>query len=153
MSANTIFKCLKSNCKKSCCGPFSGVSFELISLDKRPFSEIILTEEDSHTLIMNGFEHLFERVFSKKHGKHYHRMITAPDGECIAYEREKCSIYSIRPTLCKAFPFYIDVFAGLCVVKCPGVDVSNDDTNDCKPYIDAARKMYAFWLNFYDDYR
>jgi Fe-S-cluster containining protein len=145
----SVFKCLQNNCLKSCCGSFSGISKKLISLDGRPFSEIVLTDDDAKIFIENGLENFIEVGYSKTYNRYYKRMLTDPDGNCISYKSGRCSIYEFRPTLCKAFPFYFDAFAGLCVINCAGVILTNTDIEDCKSYIEEARKMYYFWLDFY----
>lgn len=147
----SVFECLGGKCPKTCCGPFKGISDELLPLDSRPFSEIVLTDEDAILLIDKGYSHYIEQCFSSINNKQYYRMIIEPNGNCIAYENGKCSIHEINPTLCKAFPFYFDIFAGLCVIKCAGIDVTNTDISNCGSYIEATRKMYLFWLDFYKE--
>ena len=42
------------------------------------------------------------------------------DNECKAFKNGRCSIYDVRPDVCKLYPFYFDVFSGLFVHKdCP----------------------------------
>lgn len=144
------FRCKMNNCKHTCCGPFEGISNELTNIDSRPFDEIVLTPEDYIRLIENGYEHLIEESISKVNGKKYFKMALAEDGTCKALKDGKCSIHYVNPTLCKAFPFYFDMFSGLCAIDCEGF--SNDvevDVGECADFIDNAKKMYQFWLDFY----
>ncbi len=143
------FKCLENRCLKSCCGPFCGLSNELASLDDRPFSEIILTDKDVDILFKHGHARLIEEAVAPN-GKHYFRMKLMPDGTCTALKSGKCSIHAINPTLCKAFPFYIDMFAGLCAITCPGFDEDWTTMDALKTYFDATKEMYDYWMNFYD---
>lgn len=144
------FKCCQSNCKHTCCGPFSGISQELKSLDNRPFDEIVLTPEDYERISSSGFENFTEKAVSPVTGKEYYRMALEKNGTCKAFVDGKCSIYKVSPTLCKAFPFYYDMFAGLCAISCEGF--SDDvwvDLEDIEPFLNSAKKMYQFWLDFY----
>lgn len=144
------FRCKAENCKHSCCGPFAGVSSEICSLDKRPFDEIVLTDEDYNTLCERGYEGLTEEAYSEITCKKYHKMALEQDGTCKAWKDGRCSIHDVSPTLCKAFPFYFDMFAGLCAIECDGFsDESWTELDEYSDYIEYARKMYSFWLDFY----
>ena len=146
------FRCKTCECKHSCCGPFAGISQELTNIDGRPFDEIVLTEEDYKNLIENGLEHLIEKGVSKVNGKEYYKMALAEDGTCKALKDGRCSIYKVSPTLCKAFPFYFDMFSGLCAIDCEGFSDENwVEIEHFKPYFESAKKMYRFWLDFYND--
>ena len=83
-------------------------------------------------------------------GKAYHKMALEDNGTCKAWQDGKCAIHDFSPALCQAFPFYFDMFAGLCAIECEGFD---DDTwTDLKDYdrfIARAREMYRFWLDLY----
>ena len=144
------FKCKAEQCEHSCCGPFCGITKELCSIDKRPFDEIVLTGEDYKTLYENGYADLIEEGYSEEMKKKYYKMALEPNGSCKAFVNGRCSIHSISPTLCKAFPFYFDMFSGLCAIQCEGFteDVLTD-LEDYKGYFDSAKKMYEFWLDFY----
>jgi Fe-S-cluster containining protein len=72
------------------------------------------------------------------------------DGACKAFKNGKCTINKIKPTLCKAFPFYFDMFTGLCAIYCEGFsDEYWTDLSEYQECFDAARKMYEFWIDFY----
>ena len=144
------FSCKMNECKHTCCGPFAGISDELNNIDKRPFDEIVLTEEDYNNLCENGYEHLIEEGVSEFNGKKYYKMALEKDGTCKAFVNGKCSIYKCSPTLCKAFPFYFDMFSGLCAISCEGF--SDDKWVDIKAldgFLEPAKKMYRFWMDFY----
>jgi len=146
------FRCKTSSCQHSCCGPFSGVSTELTNIDERPFDEIVLTTDDYNNLVENGYGHLIEKGVSKVNGKEYFKMALFEDGSCKAFKDGKCSIYKNSPTLCKAFPFYFDMFSGLCAIDCEGFsDDTWVDIASVQPMIDRAKKMYQFWIDFYNN--
>ena len=144
------FSCQKHLCKSSCCGPFGGISCELVSVDRRPFEEIVLTPEDYRRIYSAGYAELIEEGFSEQTGKKYFKMALEEDGTCRAFSRGLCSINNIKPTLCKAFPFYFDMFSGLCAIACEGFsDEHWSELEGCLGDIAAAKEMYEFWLQFY----
>lgn len=144
------FSCRMDKCKHSCCGPFAGISNEISNIDNRPFDEIVLTPEDREKLIQNGCEHLIEEGYSEQMGKKYYKMALEENGTCKAFKNGKCTIHEFSPTLCKAFPFYFDMFSGLCTIDCEGFsDEAWTDLKDYADYFDYAKKMYEFWIDFY----
>lgn len=146
------FRCKKNYCKHSCCGPFAGITNELNNIDKRPFNEIVLTPEDYAVLYENGHANLIEEGYSEEMKKKYYKMALEDDGTCKAFVNGKCSIHDINPTLCRAFPFYFDMFSGLCAINCEGFSDENwTEIDDYKYALDAAKKMYEFWLDFYSE--
>jgi Fe-S-cluster containining protein len=138
------FACLRGDCPNSCCGPFGGVQRGIDSIEGREFSEIALTDDDVRRLLAAGFSNLIELTQSG----HY-RMRLLEDGTCTALNKEgRCSIHSIKPTLCRAFPFYVDMFVGLCAVtECPGFGSGWTNIENLQGEIMAAKKMYSFWLD------
>jgi Fe-S-cluster containining protein len=140
------FVCLQEDCPDTCCGPFGGVQRGIDSVEGRQFHEIVLTPADAKRLLSSGCAYLMERT---KDGTW--RMITSADGSCTAFKDGFCSIHSVKPTLCKAFPFYIDMFVGLCgVTGCPGFGQGWTDLEDLRGEVQAAKEMYMFWLNSID---
>lgn len=144
------FSCRRHLCQSSCCGPFSGITTGLSSVDDRPFEEIVLTPEDYERIYAAGYVDLIEKAYSRQTGKSYYKMALEKDGTCRALERGLCSIQGVKPTLCRAFPFYIDLFAGLCAIDCEGFsDEYWTELKDCEYAIQAAKDMYGFWIDFY----
>jgi len=138
------YSCLVGDCPSSCCGPFGGVKSGLDSLDGIDFSEIILTPNDSDKIITSGNVHFVELT-----DKGYYRMKLHSDGACTAFINGKCSIHTVKPSICRAFPFYIDMFVGLCTVSgsCPGCGGEAwTNLNDLSLEISAAKDMYEFWI-------
>ena len=144
------FCCKMSECEHSCCGPFGGITHELGNIDNRPFEEIVLTQEDYERLYNAGLLYLVEKGYSQGMQKEYYKMALHPDGTCKAFCDGVCSINQYKPTLCTAFPFYFDMFSGLCAIECEGF--SEDKFVDLKNFegcFEASKKMYEFWIDFY----
>ena len=114
------FCCKMDKCTHSCCGPFEGISNEICNIDHRPFDEIVLTEEDYRVICEKGYAHLIEEGYSEATKKVYHKMALEADGTCKAFVDGKCAIHDFSPALCQAFPFYFDMFSGLCAIECDG---------------------------------
>ncbi len=137
------FVCLREKCPDPCCGPFGGVQRGIDSVDGRGFHEIALTKEDTRRLLEAGCSDLIECVADDRW-----RMKTLEDGTCSAFKDGLCSIHKVKPTLCQAFPFYVDMFVGLCgVTNCSGFGKGWTDMRDLKGEVEAAKEMYAFWLD------
>lgn len=145
------FSCRMADCNHSCCGPFASISDKLNNIEGRPFDEIVLTEKDFNALLRSGYLEYVEEGYSQEMKKPYYRMALEPDGTCKAFLDGKCSIHDVKPTLCRAFPFYFDIFSGLCAIQCEGFNDKDYNTpfEDIEPCIDAAREMYEFWIDFY----
>ena len=144
------FSCRRHLCQHSCCGPFSGITSGLSSVDDRPFEEIVLTPEDYERIYSAGYMELVESARSEQTGKMYYKMSLEKDGSCRALKNGLCSIQHVKPTLCRAYPFYIDMFAGLCAIDCEGFsDEYWTELKDSEYAIKAAKEMYEFWLDFY----
>ena len=69
------FCCRMNECQHSCCGPFSGITSELGSIDNRPFEEIVLTKEDYERFYQAGLLHFVEKGFSEGTGKSYYKTL------------------------------------------------------------------------------
>ena len=144
------FCCLKQACKHNCCGPFSGVTKHLNNIENRPFDEIVLTQEDVDRLIRDGRYDLVEEAYSEDMKKNYYKMALETDGTCKAHRNGRCAIQGVKPTLCRAFPFYFDMFSGLCAIECEGFGEQGwTEMKELEGCFEAARKMYEFWIDFY----
>lgn|GEM_PF-1293636 len=158
------FTCLGSSCPNTCCGPFHGTralqpvlshadlgtvlgrdgdgDAERVSI----FAQIRLTDVDVLRLQSAGLDHLITRRGDLSAPQYYMKLDS--DGSCAALARDGlCGIHAQRPTICRAFPFYVDLFAGLSMVgSCPGVGAGEQTVEKLQPEIDAASEMYEFWL-------
>lgn len=161
------FACLGSDCPNTCCGPFLGTQAldptvsqkdlgevlgegrevgEMIQR-RSVFTEIRLIPKDIERLQGQGLDHLIVRRGAIGAPAYYLRL--QADGTCMALSEDNlCTIHPFRPTLCRAFPFYIDLFAGLSMIRsCPGVGAGETDVSDLKNEIRAAVEMYDFWMD------
>jgi Fe-S-cluster containining protein len=137
------FTCLKEDCPSSCCGPFGGVQKGIDSVAGREFSEITLTPDDAIRIVQGGYSHLIERTST---GRYKMRLLDG--GTCSALEAGRCSIHAVKPTICRAFPFYVDMFVGLCgVTECPGFGSGWTKVEKLQDEVKAAKEMYTFWLD------
>ncbi len=144
------FSCRMHLCQNSCCGPFAGITSHLTNIEERPFEEIVLTPEDYKKIYSAGHAELIEEAYSEHMGKKYYKMALECDGTCKALKNGLCSINDIKPTLCKAFPFYFDMFSGLCAIDCEGFsDEYWTEVENCSYALESAKEMYEFWLDFY----
>ncbi|WP_133965083.1 YkgJ family cysteine cluster protein [Eubacterium limosum] len=142
------FECKRQFCEKSCCGMYEGMSDKMVSVENRPFNEIILLEEDVELLNSYGFERFYEE--SEDYGNLIYRMKLYPDGTCNAYDNGLCTLQDCKPTLCKAYPFYFDQLIGLCCINCPGIKMEKSlNLENNLPFIQAAIKMQKFWISYY----
>jgi Fe-S-cluster containining protein len=56
----------------------------------------------------------------------YEMKKTAKEGKCVFLENERCTIYALRPLICRFYPFELRVGTNgkhefLCTTECPGV--------------------------------
>lgn len=135
--------CVGLACPNHCCGAFEGASASFRPLEDRLFSEIILLPEDEAALRDGGFE-----SYAVRGADGIARIKTAPDGTCSALRNGKCSVYSCRPAICKAYPLDLDMFVGACVSKdCPvssGIDITA-----CPEELAHLISVYEFWIARY----
>lgn len=144
MAENIPFKCHGETCSFQCCGDYDGAENVLKPLSSRSFKDIILTEKDVEVIKLHGMEQL---VFWDKDGLGHIK--TTPDGYCFAYKNGKCVINEFKPTICKAYPLYMDIFVGLCVHKeCPAV-TSEQSLNSFSAELVPFLEMCEFWIHYY----
>lgn len=108
-----IDKC--SKCKNNCCGKnFIGLKNAFKNKDGKLFNQILLDENERKKIINAGYEKFIEKI-----GDNYFIALNK-DRSCKAFSHGKCSIYNVRPDVCKLYPFYFDPFGGVFVDKnCP----------------------------------
>lgn len=140
------FHCLSERCPNHCCGPFSGISDNLRPMNGINFSEIILLPEDVQRIRSIGCADMIEEapigIMTLK---------TAEDGTCAALGNGRCKIYEARPEICRAYPLYLDMFAGVCAVtecKAFGKDITIDQ---CQGAAETLLKVYQYWIDFLKD--
>lgn len=142
----TTIKCDSKKCKNNCCAVFDGISTHLTPFGGSfKFSDIILSIEDYRLLCENDHIDLIEIG-----NNGLIKLKTSDNGLCSAFKNGKCTIYDYRPTVCRAYPFYIDMFAGLCTIKdcCAAPQKGNivDFLDDIKAVI----SVYKKWITYYE---
>ena len=100
------------NCKNNCCSKnFIGLVNSFKNNDSNLFNQILLTEEEKTRIVKSGGEKYIEYI----DGSPY--ISLNDDRSCKAFKDGKCLIYSVRPDVCKLYPFYFDPFGGLFIDK------------------------------------
>ena len=144
MSKKTCFNCLGAACPNHCCGAYNAVSPSLRTLGEVQPTEIVLLPKDVEQLEAAGLHDLIRR------GNDGHwRIITESDGRCAALKNGECSIYESRPSICKAYPLYMDMYTGACVLKeCPGA-AENMRLEDFQEAMNSLLDVYQYWIDHY----
>lgn len=138
--------CLRDKCPRSCCGSFKDRNRIYNKLYKSCFNigheEILLTLEDKKIIEkINGQK--FIKIL--KNGSAYIKL--NKNGFCPHLKNGLCSIYSIRPQICRAYPFYLDLSSGLNVdILCPGIGQEWTEIKTIRKYINAMFKVCQFQL-------
>ncbi len=110
-------KDLCKKCLKNCCGDgFLGLSNSFKTTNNQKFCQILLSEEEAGRIkeFCGGSDSLLS----------YEDVVACiklnADNSCPAFKNGVCQIYSVRPDVCRLYPFYFDPFCGICVDKnCP----------------------------------
>jgi Fe-S-cluster containining protein len=140
------FRCKKKECDISCCGKFSGITDKIVPIGQREFNEIILTNNDLQVLLQSKYS---DYVYISYDG--LGRVKTDSNGKCRAFSNDQCEINEFKPTICKCFPLYLDLFIGLCTIKsCPSTMeglLENDYKSEIKSFIE----MCEFWIGYYKE--
>ena len=139
-----MFSCQQDRCIDSCCGAYSGFYDKLISIDGRDFKDIVLTDEDVMAILNSEYFHL---IYQGQDG--LYRLLTDTDGYCAAYKSGRCLINDFKPTICKCFPLYLDMFVGICSHKnCPAAK-ADYTLFDYESEVQSLIKMSEFWISHY----
>jgi len=108
------FRCLWPECNACCSG-------------KRGPGYVWLSVDEMHAIAQflgKPFEQ-FTRNYVRQVGSRY-SLIEKPNADCIFMEKGGCSIYEVRPTQCRTYPFWHEVMAGEEAwrkesTECPGI--------------------------------
>ena len=137
------FRCLKEKCPKSCCGPFNGVQSKLFSLYKHGFSDIALSRENVDYIRKIGKK---DKAYLDNKTRLWFVRLNK-DKSCPFHIKGSCGIYKSQPPMCKAYPLYLDPFAGLCIdTSCPGVGKGWTKIKDLKKEINALKEINDLWI-------
>lgn len=138
------FSCLGEKCPKHCCGSFYGISDSLRPMNGIKFSEIILLPEDVRKMQEAGHHDLIKQASNG-----IMVIKTGEDGTCSALKNGKCQIYEARPAICRAYPLYLDMFAGVCsVTECKAFG-ENITVDQCGEALEALLKIYQYWIEYW----
>lgn len=137
------FNCKGKNCENHCCGAFDGISKKLNPLGG-DFTKIILLPGEAEKIKNAGRNDLIE-IMSNGMGV----MKTDENGLCHGLVDGRCEIYEHRPAICKAFPLYLDMFAGICYVNECGAFRGDIPKEDYRDALDNLLDIYQFWIDYY----
>ena len=144
---NYSFRCKCDQCPpdKQCCGEFDGISNCLTPVGNHAFSDIVLTTDDVEKMKSSGLDDIFENrdgLFFLKLNK---------NGSCPHFSADgKCLIYESRPSLCKAYPLYLDMFGGLCYINsCPGTCCQKGSDSNYSDQVKALLDVYQQLIDYY----
>lgn len=144
---NYSFRCKCDQCPpdQQCCGEFDGISNCLTPVENRLFSDIILTNADVEKMKNAGLDDIFEN----RNGLYFLKM--NPNGSCPHFSNDrKCLIYENRPSLCKAYPLYLDMFGGLCYINsCPGTSNQKESDSNYSDQVNALLDVYQQLIDYY----
>lgn len=140
-------KCLGEKCPNHCCSnKFKGLSSALINEDDTKFVQIQLNDEEVNRIINKGKKELIVN----EDGNCFLKL--NKDFSCSALINGKCSIYDVRPDVCKLYPYYFDPFCGLCIDKnCPGNFDLNSPPNDIYNLLTNRINLYNESQHFFFD--
>lgn len=142
----TKIACKGLECKNNCCLAFDGISERISPFSPSvKFSDIILSSDDYNLIVQNGYSDYLEI-----NANGLMKLRTSSNGACSAFVNGKCGIYSCRPMVCRAYPFYIDMFAGLCTIN--DCCAAPDDYSISK-YAEEIRSVisvYRAWIEYYE---
>jgi hypothetical protein len=130
------FNCiLCAECCKNSCGDNTVAIFPfevraIMDLTGLKWLDVVLPPE-SDAVDENGYYHTFEWALRKK-----------PDGDCLFLnECGKCSIYPVRPLICRTYPFVLDK-KGLETCICKGLKNGEMSEEDALAMAQALKERY-----------
>jgi len=134
--------CLKDKCPQNCCGYFEGNLTRHVSINNIEHHDIIILPKEAEKFKSAGLGEYLE----EKKENFYFKL--GEDRSCPFFKNNKCSQYKNRPSLCRAYPFYIDLFSGLNIdTGCPGVGKGWTNIKKIKPFLKALIKVYKKHIN------
>lgn len=127
--------CLKDECPENCCKLFDKKS-SLKSVFNIEESYIPLTEND-----LERNEAIRKHAIRKADDNFY--METDEGGECPLFENGLCTIHEDRPLSCRAYPFFLNKYNGLCIDEdCPGIGEGWTEMSKVRKMIDALFSLH-----------
>lgn len=133
--------CIGEACPTPCCGRFEGPSIMLRSVIGLEMDSIILLPDEEWWFLAN----FPDRVL---HKGSLSQIKLKVDGSCPFFENGRCAIYEHRPHLCQAYPFYVDLCAGVCLdTRCPGIKQGWVSTNVAMAMVNSLAEIVQFHLS------
>lgn len=122
------------NCKHNCCSKsFKGMAQCFNGKNYKTFSQILLSEQESKNIkeycaLHNLYGGDENKLIVCKDNLYYVKL--NDNNSCPAYCNGVCTIYDVRPDVCRLYPYYFDPFCGICIDKnCPCIN-KIDDINE-----------------------
>ncbi|HAS00131.1 MAG TPA: hypothetical protein DEA43_02435 [Candidatus Moranbacteria bacterium] len=130
--------CLRDKCAKNCCGAFEDPLPNFVSIEGQERYEIEVLPNEIKKL-KNDCKDCIKSNADK--GKSY--MNLYKDHTCVLLKNGMCSKYEKRPSVCRSYPFYIDLFSGLNIDNsCPGVKKGWTNVSDLHINLSSLIKLY-----------
>ena len=125
--------CLKEKCPENCCGFFR---------DRLPdYRSVKGIHHDEIFILPDEIGNVPHGVLSRRKKDYYLKL--KKDRSCPLFDAGKCKQFENRPSVCKAFPFYIDLFTGLNIdMTCPGAGGGWTKVEKIKPLLRALLRCY-----------
>ena len=132
-------KCKCDECKNNCCGKnFIGLANSFKHSNSDLFNQILLSEEEVDDIV----EHFGDEFIEYIDGLPY--IALNEDRSCKAFKNGRCSIYAIRPDVCKLYPYYFDPFGGIFIDKnCECFDDSSQDMGSVLELANKRIKLFS----------
>lgn len=132
--------CLEDKCPENCCGPYD-YKGNKVSLFGNRGNLIPLIPRDFLTL--ESKKHKF--ALTEDQGMYIN---THCNGTCPFLKENKCSIYHKRPAGCRAYPFFLSKYSGLCVdTNCPGWGKGWTELHDIRIMVAEMIRVYECHLH------
>ena len=130
--------CLKEKCPQNCCGHFEDKLPSCVSLENIKHDEILLLSDEVIKYNKKNLANNIARISDDSYIK-----LTRKDRSCPFLVDGQCSHYEHRPHLCKAYPFYIDLFSGINMdLSCPGVGKGWTKLSNIRKNVKSLTKIY-----------
>ena len=125
--------CLKEKCPENCCGYFKDRLPNYRSIKGIKHDEILILPEEVINMTQN--------YINNKKNSHYLKL--KKNRSCPFFANGKCNQFDIRPSVCRAYPFYIDLFTGLNIdITYPGVGKGWTKIGAIKPALKSLIRCY-----------
>ncbi len=109
--------CCRAACGDNVVAVFPGEVRNIMAASGKSWFEVARPPE-SDDFDANGFRHAFEWVLRRK-----------PNGDCVFLDEGRCTIYDVRPHICRTYPFRLEA-GKLEQYECDGLAAGSSDTGD-----------------------